>query len=292
MRSPSAAAHAQRRRLRAVAGHLGPHGSSASDSDATTLTDPGPLLFPMSRGQNLGSPQNWGSLPTHNADGLPIEPITDEIRYQFDTRGWVCIPGVIPRERAAQYREAAQAAFAAGYQWGDAPFHLGDDAPNLASSPVGGILGELCDHPLLVGFMHEFLAHPSLSSQSCYGFRQESTHLEVRPAGWGAGNGISPHNGNGLLRLPGDGHYYSQVPGKAAPSLTCVIWELEDINNSEGGEGEGEGGGGTIFIDGSHKAAYPVPASTDSIDSPLWSRYSCPAGSLVIFSEATCHSHR
>ena len=130
--------------------------------------------------------------------------------------------------------------------------------------------------------------------------------MEIRSAGWGAGGTIAPHNGNGLVRLPvsqfdlqnsnvggsdlvdehfaakhklfttyslfvvqGDGHYYSQVPGKAGPSLTCVIWELEDI---------GAGGGGTIFIDGSHKAAYPVPESTNNIDSTLWSRYTCPAG--------------
>ncbi len=138
---------------------------------AGTLTDVGPLLYPMSAGANLGSPQTWGSLPSHNADGLPIVPITDEIRYQFDTRGWVCIPGVIPRDRAAEYRAAAKAAYNAGYQWGAPPFHLGVEsggsAPNVASSPVGGILGELCDHPLLVGFMHEFLAHPAVSSPSC-----------------------------------------------------------------------------------------------------------------------------
>eukprot|EP01051_Picozoa_sp_SAG22_P003032 SAG22_NODE_142_length_17922_cov_10.990406_22_plen_267_part_00 len=233
-----------RRRLANVGAILSGSGSGGG----AALTDPEPLLYPMSRGKNLGSPQNWGSLPTANADGLPIEPITDEIRYHFDTKGWVCIPGVLGAGRAAQMREAAQAAFAAGYSWGDAPFHLGVPpgeetaaaAPNLPSSPVGGVLGELCDHPLLVGFMHEFLAHPSLSSEVCYGFRQESTHLEVRPAGWGADRDISPHNGNGLVRLPGDGHYYSQVPGKAGPSLTCVIWELEEIS---------EDGGGTIFVD-------------------------------------------
>ena len=77
--------------------------------------------------------------------------------------------------------------------------------------PVGGPLSALCDHPVLVGFMHEFLAHPDLSSQRCYGFRQESTHLEVRPAGWGADGQLPPHNGNGLVRLLGDGHYYAQV---------------------------------------------------------------------------------
>ena len=41
----------------------------------------------------------------------------------------------------------------------------------------------------------------------------------------------------------------------------------------------------------SHKAAYPPPESIATADSPLWSHYSCPAGSLVIFAEATCHTH-
>ena len=190
---------ASARRLGAVAAHLNSQPAAASSTcRSTTLTDVQPLLYPMSRGKNLGSPQSWGALPTHNADGLPVAPITDEIRYQFDTRGWVCIPGVIPRARAAEYRSAAKAAHAAGYRWGQAPFHLGEE-PNVLSSPVGGILGELCDHPLLglflslslslsislsislfesftvcgcggggvVGFMHEFLAHPMLSSKTC-----------------------------------------------------------------------------------------------------------------------------
>ena len=169
------------RRLRQLTAHVADGAATESTPltlAGTPLTDVGPLLYPMSRGENLGSPSSWGSLPTHNADGLPIAAITDEIRYHFDTRGWVCIPGVLSLAQAATYRSAATAAKAAGYGWGAAPYHLGGDdaSPNLQSSPVGGVLGELCDHhPLLVGFMHEFLAHPSLSSQSCYGFRQEST---------------------------------------------------------------------------------------------------------------------
>ena len=82
-----------------------------------------------------------------------------------------------------------------------------------------------------------------------------------------------------LFVVQGDGHYYSQVPGKAGPSLTCVIWELEDIG----------AGGGTIFIDGSHKAAYPVPESTNNIESTLWSRYTCPAGRCAR-KQQTCSS--
>ncbi|MFL2541568.1 MAG: hypothetical protein ACJ0UT_06300, partial [Candidatus Latescibacterota bacterium] len=48
--------------------------------------------------------------------------------------------------------------------------------------------------------------------------------------------------------------------------------------------------GGTLLISGSHKAAYPAPASVFDLDSPIWDTYVCPAGSLLIFSESTTHS--
>ena len=47
-----------------------------------------------------------------------------------------------------------------------------------------------------------------------------------------------------------------------------------------------------LFVSGSHKAAYPPPKSIATADSPLWSRYSCPPGSLIVFAEATCQSQR
>ena len=61
------------------------------------------------------------------------------------------------------------------------------------------------------------------------------------------------------------------------------MWELNPVR---------EGDGGTLFVNGSHKAAYTLPPSIYEQDSPLWSSYSCPAGSVVFFSEATTHSAR
>ena len=105
-----------------------------------------------------------------------------------------------------------------------------------------------------------------------------SSHLHIRRTGEGR---FAPHNGNGLLRLPGDSQHYRCTPGLARSGLTCVLWELNQVE---------EGAGGTLFIDGSHKTAFLAPDSVMTSDSPLWSTYSCPEGSLVTFAEGTSHS--
>jgi len=79
--------------------------------------------------------------------------------------------------------------------------------------------------------------------------------------------------------MPGDSHHYRCVPGKARSGLTCVVWELNEVKH---------GGGGTLLVNGSHKAAFLPPVQDP--DSPLWTTYSCPAGSLLLFCEGTTHS--
>lgn len=70
-------------------------------------------------------------------------------------------------------------------------------------------------------------------------------------------------------------------PGKVHSGLTRVVWELNEV---------GAGDGGTLFLPGSHKAAFPRPEALSQRDSALWESYTCPAGSAVIFTEALCHS--
>jgi len=77
-----------------------------------------------------------------------------------------------------------------------------------------------------VGFMHEFVVHPELSTQNCCGFRMESCSLYYRKIGEG---GFAPHNGNGMLRFPGDSHLYRCILGKAYSGSTCVVWELNPV---------------------------------------------------------------
>ena len=231
----------------------------------TNASNGTPLIFRKDLGTTLEE-QTW-NVPATTADGLPAVVPSEEQKYLFDNQGWLVIPGVLNEDDTAAMREFC--------------YRLHRDPQSIAAaerSPIGGPLQVLCDHPVILGFMNEFVSHPPLATPECYGFRMESAHLSIRSKGDG---GFGPHNGSGLMRLPGDTHLYNCYPGKAHSGLTCVVWELNPVET---------GNGGTLFVNGSHKSAFRAPASLQDPASPLWQTYSCPAGSLLIFSEATTHS--
>ena len=154
-------------------------------------------------------------------------------------------------------------------------------------SSLGGPCVSLADHPVVVGFMNEFVYNPftdgskspPLGNQRCYGFRMEYSFSQYRKAGDGT---FLPHNGSGMMRVPGDHHTYHAFPGHAKSVLTRALWELNPVQ---------EGKGGTLFVSGSHKAAFPAPEEAiQNIDSSFWETYSCPAGSVLFFTEAVTHS--
>jgi hypothetical protein len=160
-------------------------------------------------------------------------------------------------------------------------YRLKNDAESIPEhhrSSIGGPLEQLTDHPLLLGFMNEFVAHPPLASQDCYGFRMDHSGLLFRKTGEG---GFSPHNGNGILRFPGDSCVYRCIPGKVNAGMVRVAWELNPVEKGEGG---------TLFVTGSHKGVFTAPESLQSPDSPIWETYSCPEGSVIFFTEALTHS--
>ncbi|MBV7327449.1 phytanoyl-CoA dioxygenase family protein [Chloroflexi bacterium TSY] len=217
---------------------------------------------------------NWGNLPleartltTTNADAEPVIPLTEEQKFTFDTKGWLMIPGLIPEDELSEMRKFC-------YRLKDDPESL----PKHMRTPIAGPLEKLVDHPVVVGFCNEFLAYPALATEEYYGFRFETSFLLYRNKGMGK---FGPHNGNGLYRLPGNSHEYRALPGKGYSGLTRVVWELNPVK---------KGDGGTLFVSGSHKAAYSLPQSILDQKSPLWETYECPAGSVIFFSEATTHS--
>ena len=220
--------------------------------------------------KNLGArlDETQADLTRVNADGRDVVPPTDEEKYLFDKDGWLLIPGVLSDDECAEMR-----AFCLQLH------HDPESIPERERSAIGGPLQSLTDHPLVVGFMNEFLAYPGLSNQICYGFRQESANLMYREVGEGP---FGPHNGNGMLRFPGDSHLYRCIPGKANSALTRVVWELNPV----------EEGNGTLLVSGSHKSVFPAPPSIQSPGSPIWDQYTCPAGSLMFFTEALTHSGR
>ena len=222
--------------------------------------------------KNLGSavevePED---LTRTNADGEPVVVPTQKQKYDFDRNGWLRIPNVLPESDIAEMREFCQTLR-------EAP----ETIPEQERSTLGGPLQKLADHPVIVGFLNEFLAYPPAASEECYGFRLEES---------GACFGNSPQqietrsllqNGNGLFRLPGDSHLYRCVPGRGWSGLTRAIWEFTDVTLQTNG---------IRFITGSHKAAYPIPEVLQDPGASVWETYQCPPGSLILFTESMTHT--
>ncbi|MBT4100163.1 MAG: hypothetical protein HOM68_29070 [Gemmatimonadetes bacterium] len=204
--------------------------------------------------------------PTTNADGLPTIPLTEDQRFIFDTRGWLLLPSVLTAEQITTMREFC--------------YRLKEDSDSIPPhhrSSVGGPLEQLSDHPVVMGFMDEFVSN-GYAGEDAYGFRMEGTFLTIRGKGH---NNFAPHGGRGLFNFPGNSHTYHQHHDRAHSGLTRVVWELNPVERGEGG---------TLLLTGSHKGAFPPPASTADPTSDIWDDYECPAGSALIFTEALCHS--
>ena len=206
-------------------------------------------------------------LPTTNADGRDVVPMTPAQKYLFDLKGFILLPALLSEEELVLIR-AHQHKFL--YERESLPPHERDNH--------GGPSQILLDHPAVVGVLNEVLSHQALASEECYGFRYDHTYTSHRQAGH---DNFGPHGGGGYFNFRGNSHIYQMQPGKVHSGLTRVVWELNEVS---------EGDGGTLFLPGSHKAAFPRSEELSLRDSPLWESYSCPAGSAVIFTEALCHS--
>jgi hypothetical protein len=206
-------------------------------------------------------------LPETNSEGLPPVELTEEQRYLLDTRGWLLIPSVLTEDEIGEMR-----AFCYRLQ------RDRESVPLAERSSVGGPLQKLTDHPVIVGFMNAFVAHPPLATRDGYGFRLEGSFLTIRKPGF---DNFNPHGGGGFFNFPGNSHVYRCHPGAANSGLTRAVWELNPVE---------KGDGGTLFLTGSHKAAFPTPQSLQDRHSPLWEDYRCPAGSVLFFTEALTHS--
>ncbi|MDA0839850.1 MAG: phytanoyl-CoA dioxygenase family protein [Planctomycetota bacterium] len=221
--------------------------------------------------KNLGSALHIppGHMTQANADGLPVVELTQKQKYDFDRKGWLLVPGILHDDELTEMREFCM--------------RLRDEPETVLEHErcgLGGPLQRLADHPVVVGFLNEFLAYPALTSLECYGFRLETSQVVHRSVNGDRGT-FSPHNGSGLYRFSGDSHIYRMFPGKAWSGLTRVIWELNPVK---------KGRGGTMVVSGSHKSAFPAPNSARDPSSPLWDTYSCPAGSVILFTESITHS--
>ena len=221
--------------------------------------------------KNLGSAVEVEpeALTTTNADGIPVIVPTQKQKYDFDRNGWLLIPSVLSDTDIAEMHEFCQ-------RLHEAPERI----PEPERCTLGGPLQKLADHPVVVGFLNEFLAYPPAASEDCYGFRLEETTLSF--ADTPQQKQSIHHKGNGLFRLPGDSHLYRCVPGRGWSGLTRAIWELTEVTHETNS---------LRFITGSHKAAYPIPEAVQNPNSPLWETYQCPPGSLFLLTESTTQMH-
>ena len=191
----------------------------------------------------------------------PPVPMTDEQKFVFDLKGWMAIPGVLTSEEI----EAVKAHVIA----------LKEDPESLDPLDRYSLSGPsqiLLDHPVVVGILREILHGDR--SEECYGFRCENSFPVLRSTDYA---GLAPHGGGA-----GTGPFsYNCVNGNIFSGLTRVAWELNPVE---------EGDGGTLFMSGSHKGNFGVHEAHKTMDSPMFESYTCPPGSVVIFSESVCHA--
>ena len=205
------------------------------------------------------------------ANDVPV-PMTPEQKFFFDLRGWILLPSVLSETEIEETKAEVYAGARQSYE---------------------GALQKLLDHPAIVGILNEILSEDPFVKDDCYGFRCEGSFTTVRPPGWSKserGDGGLPH----VVRPPQQANAmrYQVAGSKIFAGLTRVVWELEEVK---------EGTGGTSFLSGSHKAHFnyggPDPYRPNISESP-WEMsmratmddYSCPPGSVVIFTESLVHA--
>jgi hypothetical protein len=186
--------------------------------------------------------------------------MNDEQKFLFDLTGYLVIPEVISRAQAQEVREQIRS-------MRTDPAQL----PPAARGLPGGKIAGLIDHPVVVDVLHEVIGAD---------LRLEACHTTWRE--YGQADGQDMHQGG---PTPEPWFHYHVVNGKIDAAMCRVVWELEDVGPDDGG---------TVFLVGSHKANFKVPAAvkdlTEGKRSPYIHGYSCPAGSVVVFTENLAHA--
>jgi hypothetical protein len=179
--------------------------------------------------------------------------MTDEQKFFFDLKGWLLLPGVLSDGECRSIKEHLQA----------------------GGNGFSGPAQELLDHPAIVPVLSEILGGGP-APEEYYNFRCEGSFVTMRKEGWKPGGTERPHGG------PGVGAIHYKTNGRGIYSgLTRVVWELNPVK---------KGDGGTLFLSGTHKAAFPYPPSVLEPDNPHMESYECPAGSVILFTESLLHA--
>ena len=188
--------------------------------------------------------------------------MSEHDRVVFDLKGYIVKPAVLSKDEIEVIKEFV-------LRQKNDPESL---PPHERCLP-GGPFAKLIDHPEVINVLLNVI-DPDPAK-----IRLENVFLSYREPGEGEWR---PHAGG---RTTNPNYAYNFHDGRIYAGMTRVVWELNEVLEDKGG---------TCFIPGSHKANYNIRTnpvkSIDARDSGLWESYSCPAGSLVIFSEAVRHS--
>lgn len=185
--------------------------------------------------------------------------MTDEQKFLFDLNGFLIIEDVLSPAECEALKEQI-------YLMKHDPEKL----PETARHVPGGKLELLIDHPKVMPVLYEILG-PHIRMD--YGYVIWRKKGQRHP--------LDLHHGG---PMPEPMLRYNVAHGRIFSGLVRVIFELNDVNENDGG---------TCFLPGSHKANYPVPAAMTSLapgrQSPFVHHASCKAGSVILFTENIAH---
>jgi hypothetical protein len=209
------------------------------------------------------SPRLTQPLPRLTFEGPPVK-MNDEQRFLFDLNGWVLIPGVLkPNEIEVLKQQILDHDAACKVK--EKPFY---------DHYFAGPAGDLLDHPVIVGFLQEVLQAPD-RTPDCYDYRTDGVFYQYRFA---PHDGIPAHGGGPAV---GPMFAYQCKNQRIYSGLTRVVVELNEVRHGQGG---------TLVLSGSHKANFNLPPSILNKNCGHFSTYSCPPGSVMIFTENCAHA--
>ena len=185
--------------------------------------------------------------------------LTQEQKFLFDLNGFLVIENVLTPEQCERLKRQI-----------DLMTHEPERLPPESRTVPGGELAGLIDHPVVIGALREIIG-PHLRLDHAYVLWREK----------GKRHPMDLHHGG---PIPDPFFHYNFTGGHIRAGLTRVVFELNDVD---------EGDGGTCFLPGSHKSNYSVPLEHRSLEpgaqSPFVYRPRCPAGSVILFTENVAH---
>ncbi|MDX1935069.1 MAG: phytanoyl-CoA dioxygenase family protein [Capsulimonadales bacterium] len=190
--------------------------------------------------------------------------MTDTEKYLFDLNGYLALPEVLTRNELDALNSLLDERIAAEREPEETSFRFRDILT------WGRPYRDLLAHPRVLPYLH------ALVGERC---RLDHEYLDVIRQGLGP---IGAHlHGGGAPHDPSQ--YYRVVDGRMYNGLIVAVFALKDVR---------PGDGGFACIPGSHKANFPLPAGWGDMTgelAPGVTPISCPAGSVILFTEALTH---